>query len=421
MQFYNSLSFFIVSFGLIAAWNLLLRIPALPLLAKNLILFAINVFFLYNLSGFRDFQLVLILLLAAFAFGAAKLIILLKNEAAWLKAAAGGLAIGAVFILVAFLCVFKYQVIADVVIAVYPSKYLFDEGDLSRSLFRFIGISYAIFKMLQVVIDAKRGFIRNLSLLSVFNFICFFPVFLSGPILRYNDFEQNLRSANSLGLSSRVAPGIYRIASGIIKTLLISPFLYEISISNIPDPLIMQMGWYKALIVMYAYGFYIYFDFSGYCDLAIGVSSLMGFKVPENFNNPFFSRNIQEFWNRWHITLSQWLRDYFYYPFLKWQMKISKIRNIALPAFAIFLTFLVMGLWHGITLTNLYYGIYHGAGLAFFMVFSDKVKLTKFGAWTKVSRIWKFCAIAITFHFYFLSFLIFCGKAGPFFKALSGV
>jgi D-alanyl-lipoteichoic acid biosynthesis protein DltB len=421
MQFYNSVSFFVIALSLIAVWNLLQKIPFQQILIKNLSLFAINVFFLYNLSGFHDFQLVFILILAGFAFSAARLIIFLKKKEAWVRTAAGGLSLLAVFILIASLCVFKYQVIADLVIAVYPSKYLFDEGDLSRSLFRFIGISYAIFKMLQIVIDANRGFIRNLSLLSVFNFICFFPVFLSGPILRYNDFEQNLQNLNPRRAAEYVPSGAYRIASGVIKTLLISPFLYEISISNIPDPLIAQMVWYKALLVMYAYGFYIYFDFSGYCDLAIGLSSLMGFKVPENFNNPFFSRNIQEFWNRWHITLSQWLRDYFYYPFLKWQMKMSKIRNIALPAFAIFLTFLVMGLWHGITLTNLYYGIYHGAGLAFFMVFNDKIKLTKFGSWAKDSRIWKFCAIAITFHFYFFSFLIFCGKAGPFFKALIGV
>ena len=418
MEFYNSISFFAIASGLIILWNLLVKIPFFPLLIKNIILFAMNIFFLYNLSGFRDFQLVIILMLALFAYSAAALIIWIKKRPHYKRIFTTILSVFAVGILIGSLCVFKYQLVANFIISLYPTKILFDESDLSRSLLRFIGISYAIFKMLQIVIDANRGFIKKVSLFSVFNFICFFPVFLSGPILRYNDFEQNLQNIKSHRCYKKFPESIYRIASGLIKTLLISPFLFEISISNIPDSMIMNMEWYKVLVVMYAYGFYIYCDFSGYCDMAIGLSALMGFRVPENFNNPFFSRNIQEFWQRWHITLSHWLRDYFYYPLLKWQMKVFKIRNIMLPASVMFLTFMLMGIWHGFTLTNLYYGMYHGAGLAFFMIFNDKTKQTRLGIWMKNSKIWKAAAIIITFHFYFLSFLVFCGKIIPFFKAL---
>ena len=295
MGFYNSISFLVIALGTVFLWTHLARLSFIPLFVKQIALLALNLFILYNLAGLRGVQLGIIMGMALFACAWAKLIMIVRDAFPCQRIVPKLMCGAAVISILGALCVFKFQPAANLVAPLLSAPILFDEGDLSRRLIRFIGISYAVFKMLQIVIDAARGMLRDLSPLTALNFAAFFPVFISGPILRYNDFADDIARISSHRLSDRLPCGLYRLAAGLIKTLLISPFLFEISISNIPDPVLLQMTWYKALIVMYAYGLYIYLDFSGYCDMAIGLGALMGFRVPENFGNPFLSRNIQEF------------------------------------------------------------------------------------------------------------------------------
>src|SRR5512135_293640 len=146
---------------------------------------------------------------------------------------------------------------------------------------------------------------------------------------------------------------------------------------------------------MYAYTFYLFFDFAGYSSFAIGVSYLFGIHTPENFNRPFFARSIREFWDRWHISLSIWFRDHIYMRFVMAATKAKRIKNRhVISVLGFFITMGLMGLWHGTAWHYLLYGLYHGALLAGYDIFSR---------WNKqrqllTGRVWQIASIAITFH-----------------------
>ena len=175
----------------------------------------------------------------------------------------------------------------------------------------------------------------------------------AGPIDRYQRFAKDLETPAALG-ASEAGEALLRIAVGLVRKLALATFLAELSFVNMPSNELIGRGPASALGTVYAYGLYIYFDFSGYTDMSVGVGRLLGVAVPENFQRPFSARNIQEFWNRWHISLSRWLRDYIYIPLG------GNRHGTVLTYRNLMLTMVIGGLWHGANWTFVAWGFYHG-------------------------------------------------------------
>lgn len=221
-----------------------------------------------------------------------------------------------------------------------------------------IGISFFTFQKISYVIDVYRGVRPPLAKFSDHAlYIVLFPQLIAGPIVRYNEIADELvdRRAN-INADNRLL-GLFRFALGLGKKVLIANVLgaeadkiFAIS----PYDVKMDQAWYGAI----CYTFQIYFDFSGYSDMAIGLGRMMGFKFPENFNNPYISQSITEFWRRWHITLSNWMRDYLYIP-----LGGNRVSTGRLYA-NLWTVFIFSGLWHGAAWTFVLWGAYHG----FFLV-----------------------------------------------------
>ncbi|MGY3591307.1 alginate O-acetyltransferase complex protein AlgI [Bradyrhizobium sp. USDA 4341] len=221
-----------------------------------------------------------------------------------------------------------------------------------------IGISYMVFRCVSYLMEVE--FIERPSFLRFCTYVLFFPALLAGPIERYRSFEQQL--ASPVFDSKAVIPALHRIANGMIKKFVIADNLSAFGIFSFDNATQMSgpMLWVGALAQLGL----IYLDFSGYCDIVIGTASLMGFRLIENFNRPFDSTTIQEFWNRWHISLSTLVRDYVFTP-LNFIVIKKAPRSIqfALISAVYFLSMILIALWHGVTWGFLAFGTVHGGAL----------------------------------------------------------
>lgn len=226
-----------------------------------------------------------------------------------------------------------------------------------RQLVLPIGISFITFQALSYVIDTWRGRIEPTNLLDFAVYLSFFPHLVAGPIVRAGEFLPQLKARLD---PRRVDAGLafWLIASGLFKKIVISSYMA----STIVDPVFgfpNQHGAFDTLLGIYGYAIQIYADFSGYTDIAIGLALLLGFRFPQNFNNPYTAVSLQEFWHRWHMTLSRWLRDYLYIPLG------GNRRGKGRGYFNLAATMLLGGLWHGAGWTFVIWGGLHGVGLAF--------------------------------------------------------
>ncbi len=217
-----------------------------------------------------------------------------------------------------------------------------------------LGFSYLALELIHHAIERARGRIRGGSIVDLAAFTLFFPCRVAGPIKRYNDFTASV--AGSAGSARDVYHGCLRILSGLVKKAVLAnaltrPAGLTLTATTAAD------AWGS----MIAYALWLYLDFSAYSDFAIGVSRLMGIRVPENFNWPYFASNIQEFWNRWHMSLSSWVRDYVFTNLGRQLFKTRlKARPGVIAATGYFATFLVVGAWHGLAPHFLVWGAYHG-------------------------------------------------------------
>jgi len=227
-----------------------------------------------------------------------------------------------------------------------------------------LGISFYTFQTMSYTIDVYRGNIKaNRNFIDFATYVSLFPQLIAGPIVRYSHIEKEIKyRETSLKLFSE---GIERFIIGLAKKMIIAnncAFLAD-GIFNLPttesSALITWLG-------VIAYSFQIYFDFSGYSDMAIGLGKMLGFNFPENFNYPYISKSIQEFWRRWHITLSSWFKDYLYIP-----LGGNRKGNLR-TYFNLFFVFFVTGLWHGANWTFVIWGISHG-----FFIILEKLGLKK--------------------------------------------
>jgi membrane protein involved in D-alanine export len=272
----------------------------------------------------------------------------------------------------------------------------------------FLGISYLTFKGTQLVMETRDGLIKqNPSVSRLLYFILFFPTISSGPLDRFRRFEKDVNAElTKEQYTLLLYEGINKIFLGFLYKYIIGYSINHFFIANLG--FIAQSHFQNHLFYMYAYSFYLFFDFAGYSAFAIGVSYIMGIKSPENFNLPFISRNIKDFWNRWHMSLSFWFRDYVYMRFVFWITKKKWIKNRNLTSnLGYILLFLLMGVWHGLALQYIIYGAYHALLMVAynsFERFNKKHKLWPNNKYTHVA------AIIITFHFVCFGFYIFSGQ-----------
>lgn len=232
-----------------------------------------------------------------------------------------------------------------------------------------LGVSYYSFKHLHYLIESGRGKFGGRPLDEYLTYIFFLPMFVAGPIERYDRFsaqapEIRLTWANvSLGLE-RMLYGAFKkyvIADFVLKALYLEP---RIAFGQAGFPLMQdgspELAWYQLTFAGFIKYMYIYMDFSGYTDMVLGLSRLFGFKLIENFNFPFLRSNLAEFWRHWHISLSSWARDYVYFPLM------GRFRS---PVIALTATMMTIGVWHGLRVPWIMWALHHSAGLVLLAYF----------------------------------------------------
>jgi alginate O-acetyltransferase complex protein AlgI len=219
-----------------------------------------------------------------------------------------------------------------------------------------VGISFFTFMAISYIVDVYRGHTRVASWIDVFLYLSFFPHLVAGPIVRPDELIPQLdvrRDPRHID----VAGASWLIVGGLFKKVVVSSFLA----TTMVDPVFGDPASHSAIDALFgilAYAIVIYADFSGYTDIAIGVAKMLGFQFPQNFDRPYSARSLQDFWRRWHITLSRWLRDYLYIPL--GGSKKGEIRTYV----NIVVTMVLGGLWHGAAWTFVFWGLYHGIGQA---------------------------------------------------------
>ncbi len=257
---------------------------------------------------------------------------------------------------------------------------------LSISLLRIalpIGISFYTFQILSYTIDVYRNNVKaQKNIINLATYITMFPQLIAGPIVRYSDIEAQLKERTHS--FENFSKGIRRFVIGLGKKILIANSLGELcDVFKASDDKSILFYWLYAV----AFGLHVYFDFSGYSDMAIGLGRIFGFKFSENFNYPYISRSATEFWRRWHMSLGTWFRDYVYIPL--GGNRVSKPRWF----FNIFVVWFLTGFWHGAAWNFIIWGLFFAV-----LLIIEKVFLLKYLNKTRVlSRIYTFVAVGISF------------------------
>lgn len=269
----------------------------------------------------------------------------------------------------------------------------------------FIGLSYLNFKAIQMIIEIYDGRIKEINFSTFIYFITFFPTLSSGPIDRWKRFEDNLNQKieKSEYINEYLIPGIMKIMIAIAYKFVIAYLIDTYWLLNIPGDITLI----NSINYMYAYTLYLFFDFAGYSLFAVGSSYIYGIRVPDNFNKPFLSKDMKEFWTRWHISLSRWFGDYIFSRFVLNSMRKKRFKNRARASHvAQMITMFIMGVWHGLTSFYILYGLYQGAVLVLTDIYQKKSKLYKNH---KKEKWFQYTQIVITFHIACFGMLLFSG------------
>ncbi len=364
-----SSGFFLFLFlGFIAVYSLVYRHNRL----KNIYLTLFSVFFYYKSSGL---YFILLLITAVVDYNLARQIARTEDKNR------------RTFFLILSLCVN----IGMLVYFKYTNFFLSIVYEVANrpfdplNIFLPVGISFFTFQSLSYTIDIYRRHIEPVKDISEFAFfVTFFPQMVAGPIVRASVFLPQVRKTPFVSKAD-FGKAVFLICIGLFKKAIISDYISL----NFVDRIFDNPGLYTGLenlFGVYGYALQIYCDFSGYTDMAIGIALLMGYKLPANFNSPYQSASITEFWRRWHISLSSWLRDYLYIS-LGGNRK-GKVRTYI----NLMITMLLGGLWHGAALRFVIWGALHGIGLAFEKFINSVVSIPK----NKLTRV---LGVIITFHF----------------------
>jgi membrane protein involved in D-alanine export len=303
--------------------------------------------------------------------------------------------------------VFICAVIAGILPLVLDKVFPF--FNLQVTLIGFLGISYLTFKSVGMIMEIRDGLLKKAGILETLEFLLFFPTISSGPIDRFRRFTKEMADPiDKEKYAGMVHKGIFYIFLGMLYKYVISMLLHVHVMPVVETNFLHHLNFVHFVEYMYTYGFYLFFDFAGYSLFAVGASYLLGIDSPMNFNLPFVSKNIKEFWNRWHMSLSFWFRDYVYmrlvYFFVKKRTFKSRITTSNVAYFGLFG---LMGLWHGLTWYYILYGVYHACLIGvtdWWIRFKKKHKES-----IPSNRATKVLATVLTFHAVFLSFVLFSG------------
>ena len=272
-------------------------------------------------------------------------------------------------------------------------------------LLAFIGISYMSFKTIQIMLEISDGLIKEkISVKDYLQFLLFFPTVSSGPIDRSRRF---LKEINEVMLRKDylelAGDGIYRIVLGLLYKVVLSTYVYQILLALSNTGTVVY-----SIKYMYLYTLYLFFDFAGYSLMAVGSSNVLGIQTPMNFNKPFLSIDIKDFWTRWHITLSTWLRDFVFSRVLMQVIRKKWFKNrLHNAAYAYMVNMLVMGFWHGLSVSYIAYGFYHGILMSGFEIYQKKSTFYK----KHKNKTWyKLISWFVTMNLVMVGFFIFSGE-----------
>ena len=272
----------------------------------------------------------------------------------------------------------------------------------------FLGISYITFRAVQVILEIQDGLILEMRSVDYLYFLLFFPTFTAGPIDRSRRFVEDIHRTQEMeAYLQMAAKGVYYLLLGGLYQMVIGALMMRVHTElKLPMRPILHQGAYLVK-ELYSYGLYLYFNFAGYSLMAVGAGYCLGIDVPMNFNRPYLSLDMKEFWDRWHMSLSTWLRDYVFTRFSMLAMKKKWFKTRLLVANAGYMVnMLIMGLWHGLTLNYICYGAYHGALLVLTDLWQKKAPWHR--RW-KANRLYRFLCWALTMHLVLLGFQIFEG------------
>lgn len=288
-----------------------------------------------------------------------------------------------------------------------------------QSLLGFLGISYLTFRSVGMIIELRDGVLKEFSLWEFLRFMLFMPTFSSGPIDRFKRFNEDYETIPERDeLLDMLETSVQYIMLGFLYKFILAHIFGSMILPPLKQYALQMGGIFNlpTLGVMYVFGLDLFFDFAGYSMFALAISNLMGIKSPINFNKPFVSRDLKEFWNRWHMSLSFWFRDFVFMRLVTVLIrnKVFKNRNTT-SSVAYIINMLVMGFWHGVTWYYIAYGLFHGLGLVVNDAWLRKKKtvnkerkkknlpLLPDNKWTQA------VGIFITFNVVMFSFLIFSG------------
>ena len=275
----------------------------------------------------------------------------------------------------------------------------------SLHLLAFIGISYMSFKTIQIMLEISDGLIKEkISVKDYLQFLLFFPTVSAGPIDRSRRFLKEINEVMPRKEYLELAgDGIYRIVLGLLYKVVLSTYVYQMLLTlNNTGTVVYSIKY------MYLYTLYLFFDFAGYSLMAVGSSNILGIQTPMNFNKPFLSVDIKDFWTRWHITLSTWLRDFVFSRVLMQAIRKKWFKNrLHNATYAYMVNMLVMGFWHGLSISYIVYGFYHGVLMAGFEVYQKK---SNFYKKNKNKNWYKLLSWFVTMNLVMIGFFIFSGE-----------
>ena len=275
----------------------------------------------------------------------------------------------------------------------------------SLHLLAFIGISYMSFKTIQIMLEISDGLIKEkVSVKDYLQFLLFFPTVSAGPIDRSRRFLKEINEVMPRKEYLELAgDGVYRIVLGLLYKIVLSTYVYQMLLAlNNTGTVVYSIKY------MYLYTLYLFFDFAGYSLMAVGSSNILGIQTPMNFNKPFLSVDIKDFWTRWHITLSTWLRDFVFSRVLMQVIRKKWFKNrLHNATYAYMVNMLVMGFWHGLSVSYIVYGFYHGVLMAGFEVYQKK---SNFYKKNKNKNWYKLLSWFVTMNLVMIGFFIFSGE-----------
>lgn len=303
-----------------------------------------------------------------------------------------------------------------VILFIYMRDYEFLHWALPESILinilSTVGLSFLFFKIVHVMIESHSGTLGSLEFLTYMNYCLNFTTFMMGPIQRYQDFYaqwHGQKQAIPLHYEAHLN-AVLRILVGFLKAYVIAGRLAPLALAH--DSNVLGLPLSALLVRIYAFYFFLYFNFAGYCDVVIGIGSLLGVRPPENFNMPFLARNISDFWLRMHRSLTLWLTDYIFSPLYKRLLTGRRLTSHPMVAvnISLLVTMIVSGLWHGTTLSFLLFGIVHGVYLVVFRTW-DMLIVQRYGKqrvreWRK-KWIVRASGIFITFNAVAFAFVLF--------------